>query len=153
MKHTRTWILVANASKALCFDRTDDKSKMSLLTEIDDPLGRAKSSELGDDRAGYESMGAGRGSASYAPRTDAKTKEHESFARKLAQMLDEGVAAHRCDAVVMFASNPFLGELKSHLGEQTAKVLKAAIATDLTSFERAEIMRRVDHALHPSASR
>ena len=152
MKHTRTWILIANASKALCYERTDDKSKMTLLTEIEDPFGRAKNSELGDDRAGYESMGAGRGSAAYSPRTDAKTKEHESFARKIAQMLDAGVAAPRCDAVAMFASNPFLGELKSHLGEQTTKVLKAAIATDLTSFDRAEIMKRVDHALHPSGS-
>jgi protein required for attachment to host cells len=149
MKHTRTWILTANASKALCFERIDDKPKLVLLTEIEDPLGRAKNSELGDDRAGYESMGVGRGSASYSPRTDAKTKEHEGFARKLAQMLDEGVATHRCDALVIFASNPFLGELKSQLGEQAGKVLKTTIATDLTSFDRAEIMKRVEHALNP----
>ena len=147
MKHTRTWILVANASKALCFERIDDKHKLNLLTDLDDPLGRAKSSELGDDRAGYESMGVGRGSSAYSPRTDAKRKEHESFARKLTQMLDEGVSEHRCDALMIFASSPFLGELKSHLGEQTSKLLKSAVAVDLTSFDRAEILRRIDETL------
>jgi len=45
----------------------------------------------------------------------------ESFARKLAQMLDDGVTSDRCDALAIFASNPFLGELKSHLGEQAAR--------------------------------
>ncbi|HJV95261.1 MAG TPA: host attachment protein [Albitalea sp.] len=150
-QHTRTWILVANASKALCYERIDDKRKLNLLTELDDPLGRAKNSDLGDDRAGYEAMGAGRGSAAYSPRTDAKTKEHESFARKLTQMLDEGVNAHRLDALVIFASNPFLGELKSHLGEQASKLLTAAIATDLTSFDRAEILRRIDQTLHTAS--
>jgi protein required for attachment to host cells len=148
MKHTRTWILTANASKALCYERIDDQPKLTLVTEIEDPLGRARTADVGNDRAGYESMGVGRGSAAYSPRTDATIKEHESFARKLAQMLDEGVASHRCDALAIFASNPFLGELKSHLGGPATKVLGTAVPTDLTSFDRREILKRVDNALH-----
>ena len=46
-------------------------------------------------------------------------------------------------------AEPFLGEIKSHLSEQSMKALRAAIATDLTSFDAREIERRVDHALRP----
>jgi len=144
-----TWILLANASKAACLASVDGKTHLQPLAEFDDPLGRATGRELGDDRSGYESMGPGRGSASYTPRTDAKTKEHDSFARQLANHLNDAIAAHRCDALAIFASNPFLGEIKSHLSEQSMKALRAAIATDLTSFDAREIERRVDHALRP----
>jgi protein required for attachment to host cells len=151
MKHTPkpTWILIANASKGFCFESIHGKPRLNLLAPFDNPLGRAKGIELGDDRGGYESMGRGRGSATYTPRTDARTKEHDHFARELAKFLNDGIAAHRCDSLAIFASNPFLGEIKSHLGEQAMKALTTASATDLTGLDQRELTRRVDQALRP----
>jgi protein required for attachment to host cells len=140
MKHTPkpTWILIANASKGFCFESVHGKPKLNLLAQFEDPLGRAKGIELGDDR-----------SATYAPRTDARTKEHDSFARQLAKYHNDGIAAHSCETLAIFASNPFLGEIKSHLGEQAMKALGTASATDLTRFDHRELTRRVDMALRP----
>ncbi|HEY2929563.1 host attachment protein [Piscinibacter sp.] len=151
MKHTPkpTWILIANASKGFCFESVHGKPKLNLLARYEDPLGRAKGIELGDDRGGHESMGHGRGSGTYSPRTDARTKEHDNFARELAKVLNDGIAAHHCEALAIFASNPFLGEIKSHLSEQAMKALGTASATDLTSFDQRELTRRVDQALRP----
>jgi len=36
----RTWILTANASKAICYERIDDRPKLTLVTEIEDPWPR-----------------------------------------------------------------------------------------------------------------
>jgi len=50
---------------------------------------------------------------------------------------------------VLIASDPFLGELKSHLGKGAAHAVSAAIPRDLTSFAGAELARRVTEALAP----
>jgi protein required for attachment to host cells len=144
------WILVANASKGLCFERSDGVADLKLLAEFVDPLGRSKGSDLASDRSGYESTGRGHGSAAFTPRTDSRTKEHDSFARRLAGYLNDGIAAHRCDTLAILASNPFLGEVKTHLDSQSTKALASAVAKDLTSFAGDELRRRIDQALIPS---
>lgn len=143
----RAWILIANASRASCFERNDGASELKLLAQFEDPLGRAKGIDLATDRAGYESTGRGNGSAAFSPRTDSRTKEHDSFARQLAGYLNEGIAAHRCDSLAIVASNPFLGEVKAHLDAQSTKGLSKAVAKDLTSFVGADLMQRIEQAL------
>jgi len=142
-----TWILIANASKAICYERAEGQSDLALLATFEDPLGRAKGMELSDDRAGYESMGRGQAGAAFEPHTDIRTKEHESFARRLAQHLNQAIAAHRCDELAIVASNPFLGEVKSHLDHQSVKALHKSVPLDLTSFHGKELSRRIHEAL------
>jgi protein required for attachment to host cells len=149
-KMKATWILIANASKAICFERAEGASDLTLLARFEDPLGRSKGIDLAEDRAGYEAMGRGHAGSAFSPHTDARTKEHDSFARQLAHHLNEAVAAHRCDGLAILASNPFLGEVKSHLDEQSGKALRKAVPVDLTSFSGKELARRIDEALSAS---
>jgi protein required for attachment to host cells len=144
-----TWILVANASKAICFERAEGRDELTLISKFEDPLGRSKGVDLAPDRAGYEAMGHGQSGSAYSPHIDARTKEHDSFARQLALHLNAGIASHRCDGLAILASNPFLGEVKSHLDEQSGKALHKAIPLDLTSFSGKELAHRIDKALHP----
>ena len=134
MKHTRTWILTANASKALCYERIDDQPKLTLVTETEDPLGCARNADLGDDRAGYESMGVGRGSAAYSPRTDPKTKRCMRALR---------ASWRRCSTM----ASPAIAAMRSRSLRRT-RSLGTAVPTDLTRFDRGEILTRVDNALH-----
>jgi protein required for attachment to host cells len=134
----------------MCFELEEGKSALTLLAQFEDPLGRAKGVELAEDRAGYEPAARGQSGSTYAPHMDSRTKEHETFARQLAHYLNEGIAAHRCSALVIIASNPFLGEVKSHLNEQSAKALHRSVPLDLTSYTGKELERRIDEALlHP----
>jgi protein required for attachment to host cells len=144
------WILIANASKALCFEHHQGLDDLKLMAEFADPLGRVKGIDLASDRAGYESTGRGNGSAAFAPRTDVRTKEHDSFARRLASFIDEGIAEHRCDSLAIVASDPFLGHLKSHLNPRSAKALAQTVAKDLTSFSGQELTHRIRQALAPA---
>jgi protein required for attachment to host cells len=142
-----TWILIANSAHARCFLRESGTRHWSMLTEFDDPLGRAKGQDLTSDRSGHETTRQGGSGTAYAPHMDPRTKEHEKFAAQLARFCNEGVAAHRCDALAIFAAAPFLGEIKEHLDEQARKVLRVAAAHDFTSLSGSELLRRVDQEL------
>ncbi|HYA66593.1 MAG TPA: host attachment protein [Burkholderiaceae bacterium] len=146
-----TWVVVANASQARCYTREHASAPWTVVAEFQDPLGRAKGSDLVADRAGYEAVGRDRAGTAYAPRLDPKKKEHESFARQLAHFLNESVAARRCEQIVIFASNPFLGEIKPLLDEHASRALGRTLALDLTSFAGPELMRRIDEHLLPSS--
>lgn len=80
------WILIANATRARLLQQ-DTNERVKELHSFEHPQGRSKIGDLADDRAGYEAVSSGAGSAAYQPRTDAKQKEHQRFARELAAFL------------------------------------------------------------------
>jgi protein required for attachment to host cells len=90
-----------------------------------------------------EGTGHGLGSVAYLPRTDPREREHERFAAELAHTIDEAVAAGRCAGIVLVASNPFLGAVKSHLSPQSRKALLRTVAADYTSLDEKELARRL----------
>jgi protein required for attachment to host cells len=60
------------------------------------------------------------------------------------------LAAHEFGALRIFASNPFLGELKAALSDAVAQRVTAAHDTDLSALGLAEIEHRLrDPALMP----
>jgi len=140
----RTWILIANASKACVLEREGRQPRLKQLSRFEDPLGRAKGVDLVSDRAGYESSPSrGVAGSPYSPPSDPRRQEHERFALRLARHLDEGVAAQQCDALVLLASNPFLGEVKAHLGRQSHKALVSTSSIDLTALSASDLEARV----------
>jgi len=141
------WVLIADSTRARYFSREDGKRELSLLAELDDPWGRAKGVDLAEDRAGYESVGAGRGGAAFSPRLDPRTKEHEQFALRLARHCNEGVAAHSCESLAIFALSPFIGEIKQHLDAQARKALRLTAAHDFMSLSGRELEHRIDEEL------
>ena len=142
----RDWVLVANAARARCFERDAEHNALRELADFVHPQSRMKAGALSDERGGkvYKSAASTR----FEPRTSVHDKEHEHFARELARYLDDAVLAHRCPGLAVLASDPFLGEIKSHLGEASQRLLKASIALDLTAYSGAELERRVAQALH-----
>jgi len=137
-----TWILVANAAQARLFQQEPGRP-LVVLEAFSHPASRQRSSQLGDDKAGRELSGRGFGGAAFKPRLDAKRKEHLHFARELAERLEQGAQHGRYAAVTVFASSPFLGELKQALGEATQRLLAGAHDVDLSSVGLAEMENRI----------
>jgi protein required for attachment to host cells len=136
------WILVANATRArlLQLERGD---RVKVLESFEHPQSRGKVSDLADDRAGQEKSDRGFGAMAYQPRTDAKQKEHQRFARELTDFLEREAQQARFGSLQVFASSPFLGELKAELGSATARLLSGTHDLDLTSIGPAELGRRI----------
>jgi protein required for attachment to host cells len=88
----------------------------------------------------------GTGSSALDPRHDPREREHEHFAREVAAALNDGVAAGRCAGIVLVASNPFLGHVKQHLGEQAHKALLRTVVADYTTLDDRELARRLSSA-------
>src|ERR1700687_920937 len=116
-----TWILVANAAHAQFFQRAGAGGALEALKTFECPQARAKGIDLESDRVGHEEMGPGRGSSSFETHSRPRGKVREEFARDLAKSLNDGVAADRCGELVLLASSPFLGKVKSHLSATAMK--------------------------------
>jgi len=139
------WIVVANAARARIFERDDENQA---LREIADPVhtaSRQKAAELSSDRPGHAHKGIA--STAFAPHTDPREREHQRFAREVAQFLEDAALSQRMPGLVLLASNPFLGQLKAELGDAARRLLKHSAAVDLTSYQHAELEQRVTRAI------
>ncbi|WP_332813571.1 host attachment protein [Ramlibacter sp.] len=136
------WILVANAAHARLLQQ-EPAGRMTLLQSLEHPTSRMRSSQLGDDKAGREFADRSFGGAAFSARTDAQRKERQRFARQLAELLEEGVRSQRFEAVHLFASSPFLGELKRALEPGTRRLLAGTHDVDLSAVGWAELPSRI----------
>ena len=142
----RIWIVAANASRARVYERDPDTAELVEKNVFIHPQSRQKIGELMSDRAGHVEHGfgtAGRGSAQYEPPQDAHEREREKFARELARFMEDACHGHRCPGWMLFASNPFIGELKAQLGVAATRSLMAAEPSDLTAWSARDLSRRV----------
>lgn len=140
------WILVANSAHARLLER-ETGSPTVVVQSFQHPQSRLKTSDLVTDHAGHEDTDRSYGGSSFQPRTEPKRKEHERFARELADFLEQAAGDGRYRAVMLFASSPFLGELKAELGSATQRLLASTHDMDLTSFGLSELERRIEHEL------
>lgn len=143
------WILVANASLARIFRRDAARTPLVPVETLSHEQSRMRGSELATDRPGQEAADNSHGINHFEPRTDKRRKEHLRFAREIADRLDKGLAAQEFDSLTVFASNPFLGELKAQLSDAVEKRVKAALHNDFTSLGLAQLDERL-HAMHPA---
>ena len=139
------WVVIANAGNARILQDQGDAA-LTVLRTFQHPASRSKGSELVSDKAGVEkSDGALGGGAAFQPRTDPRQKEHMVFARELGDYLEHEAKQNAFRSLAVFASSPFLGELKAQLGPATQRLLGSTHDLDLTSFGLAELERRVAH--------
>ena len=139
----REWIVLANASHARLLSRDSATDPLVPMATLEHPESRLKGSQLADDRPGHEATDNSSGGNRYEPRSDVRRKEHQRFAREIAHRLDAGLAAGEFNAVWLFASSPFLGELKAQLSDAVNKRVHLALDSDLTALGLAEIEQRL----------
>ena len=139
----RQWILLANASHARLLSRDSATDPLVPLATLEHPESRLKASQLADDRPGHEATDNSSGGNRYEPRSDVRRKEHQRFAREIARRLEAGLAAGEFNALWLFASSPFLGELKAQLSDAVNQRVQLALDSDLTALGLAEIERRL----------
>lgn len=140
------WFLVACAAHARVMQR-ERGLPMELRASFSHPESRLRASELGDDRPGRERADQGFGGMAYEPRQELQRKEQRRFAHELADYLEEGARTQAYGSLVVFAGNPFLGELREALGDGTQRLLKISLPVDLSHVGSAELERRMHEEL------
>lgn len=86
------------------------------------------------------------------PREDARSgdtlhKRHMAFAHQLSERIDQAINDGACDELVIAASCPFLGELRSALSTKARDRLRAEIDLDLTLFGLTELEHRLEEQM------
>jgi protein required for attachment to host cells len=140
----KNWLIVANSSKARFLEEPDTPGAYVHVADLVHTQSRQKGSDLETAAPGHVQGGAhGSGSSSYDHRTDVRERERDRFAQQVAVALNAAIAAGHCAGVVLVASNPFLGHVKSHLSEQARKALLRCVASDYTALHDAELAQRL----------
>lgn len=133
------WILVANASQARLFERRSFTEPLLELTDWVNPISRLPASET--ERAPLGQSQAGR--AGLAPRADLKQLHRSAFAQDLAAHLREAVLSERMKSLALVVSNPFMGELLSHMDASVQKLVCSQLVLDLTSLNSTDLEQRL----------
>ncbi|MGA8515189.1 MAG: host attachment protein [Burkholderiaceae bacterium] len=145
-----TWVLIANAQQARCFARHAIKHTLSELACFVHAHERLSDVPSKADLTGAAGKGHGRtghAGTQFEPHTSVQGKERSDFALQLAKYLNEGVAARRCDALMLITTSPILGELRLHLSDAAQKALRNCVASDFTRYEGVDLEARVNQAL------
>lgn len=146
----KTWILIADAHRARCFERHGADHALTELADFVYPQTNIASAAGGGDLTGAAGKGHGRtghAGTQFEPHTDVNAKARGSFARQLAAYLNEGVAEQRCSALVLIATSAMLGELRPCLSSAADKMLSRCVTGDLTHYTGPELKERINHAL------
>ncbi len=123
MQEHRTFVLVANASRARLFEREQGTGVLTLVEEREHPESRAKNADLVSDKPGRTFPGSTHTErAGMEEPTIPKRHEAEVFARELADDLSRRHNEHTIGELVITAPPGFLGMLRGALGTHSNKV-------------------------------
>lgn len=136
-----TWILVANASQAKLYSRTNIKNGLSLVKTLTHPESRMKNTELVSDGSGAMQSAGGHGARQ--PQTEPKQNEAIHFAQQLALELNQGRNEQQFRQLVVMAPPAFLGLINDKLDDQTAKLVTSRLDKDYTHFSDKEILSQL----------
>jgi protein required for attachment to host cells len=140
---TSQCIVVANASLARLFRRDAPGDPLVPLPTLSHAESRAKGEQLASDRPGHEATDHSPGGNRFEPRTDPRRKEHQRFAHEVAKRLDDVLTQLNFHSLAIFASDPFLGELKGALSDAVRQRLHATQPSDYTSLGLDELEQRL----------
>lgn len=139
------WVVVANGSKARVLEQ--NPAKPERWTEMEcllHPQSRLHGASAGHEPAGHAMAGR----TGLAQRSGPQEHERRAFAKQLADLLGAAVGEHRVGRIVVFASNPFLGELLAQLNGESRKRLAGSHALDLTGLGMHELTQRLHSDFH-----
>lgn len=146
MKHTKTWVLVADAGSARVLEQLGPKDGLTLVEGLDLEHPIPKSSDMVRDALPrtFDSVGPGR--HAITPKSDPHRAEKRNFARELAHTLDAGLSRKAYDRLVIIAPPQMIGDLRPELSDAVRSHLKQELLLDLASAPISEIARRLAEA-------
>lgn len=146
----KTWILVADAHRARCFERAALAAELVELADFVFPQQRHARLPGKGDVSGDAGKGHGRtahAGTQFEPRSSTREIERHAFARDLVDYLNDGVSTNRCSALVLIAPAPMLGEIRGGLSPAADKAVTTTASLDLTRCQGRELQQRVDAAM------
>lgn len=146
MVNSRTWLLVADASKARIYSmykarvfQEKNPKQLELVGVYTHDASRKKGSELETDKRGE--FGAG----TFVEATTPKMHEAEQFAHQLLDHLDTGRKEGSFRDLILVAPPTFMGLLNKLMPHEMQKLVSQTIEKDYTQKNERELMENLLH--------
>jgi protein required for attachment to host cells len=137
----RHWVLVADASQARVLESVG--AELSVVRELDNAAGRARSQDLVSDEPGRIDKG-GRGILSAMdPRTSPHEQQTILFANRLAKLLESAAAAGDYERLTLVAPPHLLGLLRKAISPVVRRRISAEIGKDLVHADLSALKKLV----------
>lgn len=114
-------IVVADSSRARIFTADSARSPLNEIETMAHPEGRMHEQNMVSDMPGKDSGKGGGGDHAYQEKIEPKEQEMIVFARRIADYLDDARKANKLNQLLLVAAPAFLGELRTHLSNETSE--------------------------------
>jgi protein required for attachment to host cells len=150
---TRTWLLIADGSRAKVFESVGARNALHEIDDMARAIDLPKSGEILADKPGraLDSVGAGRHAKENA--TDPHRHLKRDFASKVVGELRRAMLANRFDRLILVAPPAFLGDLREELPKDLEDKVVDEITSDLTNTPAQQLQTRLKDILGRSTSR
>ncbi|MGH8489284.1 MAG: host attachment protein [Gammaproteobacteria bacterium] len=139
----KTWIIVAESSRARIFVTENPRAPMDEVEDIVHPEGRLRAQDLRSDRPTrvFDSKGQGR----HAVESEVEPRHQEAinFARRIADRIEDARVSGGFDELVLVAPPAFLGLLRDNLSANAMKRVVQSINKNLAQLDEAQIREHV----------
>lgn len=145
MENDKTWMLIADASKARIyscfkariFNEPHNPNNLSLINTYEHAESRKKDSELMTDKLGEF------GSGTFVEFTSPKQHEADLFAQELIHHLKSGKTAGHFHDLIIVAPPAFLGLLQKHMPHDIQKLVIKTIEKDYTQQDPLTLLKNL----------
>ena len=140
-----TWIIVADESAAIVYERKSKRGALTQLFEMTNEAGRKRTGEFLADRGGrsYDSHGPGRHTLA-KEKVDPKLHAAQAFARKIAKRIVNAVREGKCQEIALIATPRFLGVLRDALSRSGKIDPALSIDKEMVGKDAAAIQKLLD---------
>ncbi len=132
----KTWVLVADRSRARIFSIAKPNAPLTELEDLVHPEARAHEGDLTTDRPGRSPDHNALGNAN-----SARDEQAQEFAREIAQRLEKGRVHGELERLLVVAAPDVLGMLRKTMNGNLAKIVTLEIDKNVTQQSPSDIRR------------
>lgn len=147
MKKTKTWVVVADGSRARLFLNEGPDKGLCPLPDGDIASEHPPTREMSEDRPGRTFDSAGGGRHAMEPPSDPHRHAKRAFAQQLAARLNQAHKRNAFDRLVLIAPPQALGDLRASLNPAVRKKVSGELNKDLTHLKDDELLASVGAVL------
>jgi protein required for attachment to host cells len=147
MRKTKTWVVVADGSRARLFINDGPGKGLRLLQNGNIASEHPPTREISTDRPGrtFDSTGGGR--HAMEPPSDSHRHAKRAFAQDLAARLNQAQKQNAFDRIVLIAPPQALGDLRATLSPGVRDRVSGELNKDLTHLKDDELVEPVGAVL------
>jgi protein required for attachment to host cells len=143
---SKTWVVVADNSRARFFSADTPASQLLETETLSHPEARLHQADLVSDRPGRD-RNSGIGTHNMGHESDAKDESAIRFATEVCNRLEQGRIKSQFDKLYIVAAPSFLGLIRKHQSAALKKIVAGEVAKNMAMKGAAEIKKNLPQYL------